>query len=33
MKASSVKNFIVENVIALKNFSEYVAPGELEVRR
>ena len=26
----SVKNFIAENVTVLKNFSEYVAPGELK---
>jgi Rieske Fe-S protein len=26
---SAVKNFIVENATAIKNFAEYVAPGEL----
>jgi glycine/D-amino acid oxidase-like deaminating enzyme/nitrite reductase/ring-hydroxylating ferredoxin subunit len=27
--ASAIKNFITENVTAVKNFAEYVAPGEL----
>jgi Rieske Fe-S protein len=27
---SAAKNFIVENVTAVKNFAEYVAPGELK---
>ena len=26
---SAIKNFIAENVTAVKNFAEYVAPGEL----
>jgi Rieske Fe-S protein len=26
---SAAKNFIVENVTAVKNFAEYIAPGEL----
>ena len=27
---SAAKNFIVENVTAVKNFAEYIAPGELK---
>jgi hypothetical protein len=26
---SAIGNFLSENVIALKNFAEYIAPGEL----